>query len=173
MKKIWQLHCDYCFKTFDRYFSAMRNNKNKYCSLDCSYEHKKVEGIKSCSKLLKYLDDDFLNWFSGFWEGEGSLVTISKNRNTPSPRFTLYQSDLTVMKYIRNKFNNIAHITKQTKNGKLSKRDGYVFQTGKFGECVLFAYILKSRIKSNYKKQQLSKWINKFKMKKYFKYLGV
>ena len=75
------------------------------------------------------------------------------------------------MKYIRKQFHNIAYIRKQTKNGLLSKKDGYIYHTGKFGECVFFAYILKNKLKSKYKKQQLNRWMRKFKMKSYFKYL--
>jgi len=150
MSKKVKVHCDYCFKEFERYKSE-RWYKGIYCSLPCYYEYRKVSGTKECAKVLKTLDEDFLNWFSGFWEGEGCVQITGVKEGRPTPRFTLYQSDLPVMEYIQNKFKNVAAIVPQTKNGKLSKRDGYIFQTGKFGECVLFAYILKNRIKSEYK----------------------
>lgn len=162
------LNCDFCNIEFYRYKSA-KNRKYNYCSLYCNYEHKRVKSIEENKSHVLKLDKDFVNWFSGFWEGEGSLITCDISRKRKTPRFTLYQSDLKVIKYIKNKF-KLGRISKQ-KNNNLSTKTGYVFQTSKFGECVLFAYILKDKLRSKYKKDQLNKWIKQFKMKDYFKYI--
>ncbi len=166
MSKKSKMCCEFCHKIFLRYKSGYKG-KNIYCSPICYYEYKKVSGTIDCGKILKCLNDnDFLNWFSGFWEGEGSVIITDVKRNKQTPNFTLYQSDLPVIKYIQRKFHNIANITKQTNNSNpLSKKDGYSYHTGKFGECVFFAYILKNRLKSKYKKEKLNKRIKKFKIK--------
>ena len=163
-----KLHCNYCNKEFTRRKCNVIYEDN-YCSPNCCYEYKRVKSIKDNYKRIIKLDKDFINWFAGFWEGEGSVITCCIDRKRKTPRFTLYQSDLQIMTYIQKMF-KLGRITKQKARG-LSKRMGYVFQTSKFGECVLFAYILKGRLKSKYKKEQLGKWINSFKMKKYFKYI--
>lgn len=164
-----QTKCDYCDKKIERYLSELKHSY-KYCSLKCHYEHKRVRVIKENYKHFLSLNEDFINWFSGFWEGEGSLIIACQYRNVKTPQFTLYQSDLKVIKYIKNKF-KVGKISIQLNTNKLSKKLGYVFRTQKFGECVLFAYILKDRLRSQYKKQQLNNWMKEFKMKKYFKYI--
>jgi hypothetical protein len=61
--------CPICSK------KVIRNlcSKQKYCSNQCKRIEKSVESYYRLTKLIENKGRDWVIWFTGFWEGEGSL----------------------------------------------------------------------------------------------------
>ncbi len=137
--------CPFCFEIFgDRH-------KRIYCSRKCQQYDKTIKDYYYTLKLLNKLGKDFIIWFTGFWEGEGSLCqeVNSKTRNYHFT-FGIVQKDKIICKW-----------KKYFKFGKINsylKNDVYQWLFGGTGKILAFTEAMNPYIKIRKRKIQIQKF---------------
>ena len=86
--------CKLCHKQF-----KTKVRLQKYCSLLHAYADRSKDKYLKIQTRLKEIPIEFLIWFTGFWEGEGCLISHGRYYC-----LTISQKDYSIMKYIKATF---------------------------------------------------------------------
>lgn len=143
------IQCLTCKKTFN----TKKTYYHKFCSLECAYLYRSIPQYKKFKKYLKKVSEQFLIWFAGFWEGEGSLFLRPNKR--------VYQLSVS-----QNDKNIFVYIQKQLRTGKIysqmlkSKNIHYSYRLSNLGEVLALIERIFPYIKIQKRKKEAQKIIN-------------
>jgi len=148
--------CLLCKKKFISYKSSHK----KFCCLSHAYYYRSKSNYIIMKNQLKLIPKDFLLWFIGFWEGEGSLT--SKDRWID---FGISQKDYAIINTIKKLF----------KVGKIVEDKNllgmYSWHIYNYGATSALLDKIIPYIKLKHRKQQIKKFFNNHKLKELKKYV--
>lgn len=102
------------------------------------------------------LSDEWLTWFIGFAEGDGSIQTYDKGRRV---RFVLTQKESDILHKIQFKFN--IGIVKHFPQGKSGKNnDFYRWMVDNPSHILLLALLFNGNLAQSHRIKQLTLWVN-------------
>ena len=141
--------CPFCRKNFEEYKSKPR----KFCSKECKHYDKSLKDYKYTCKILDSMSKEDIIWFTGFWEGEGTLCQ-EYNRITGNYHFifSIAQQDKIIIKF-KNKF----------KFGKVSnhlKGNCLQWLFGGAGKILAMIEYIGPFIKLKKRQKQIKKFLN-------------
>lgn len=147
--------CKFCKKLFtDRH-------KRVYCSYLCKWYFKSSSDYYKTEKIINSLGHDWIVWFTGFWEGEGSL---SKNYNKKSKNFH-YIFSISQQGEITEKFNKYFKFGKINRSHEYNKyklltTPCYQWMFGGVGHILAFIVAMMPYIKLEKRKLQINKFLD-------------
>lgn len=154
--------CKTCGKTFIDDPKA----KRIYCSKSCYALNTLHLSYKLTKKALSKLSINYLIWFTGFWEGEGSLYETTGCNIRKVWHFTITQKDKSLLSYLKNKIPR-GYLTH-------NRRDSGVFNLDFSGEgnCLAFIESINPYIKLKHRKNQIKRFYNSKVTKQLIKVIG-
>lgn len=155
-------HCDICKKKILKYISP--NQKSVYCSRTCFNLHRSYEDYFEAKAVLDKLDKDFIIWFTGFWEGEGSLCQ-EKNTKSKCRFFTFGLAQTGNITYT---FKNLFMFGKVNKSLK-GKCKQWLFCGA--GRIYAFIKVMNPHIRIEKRKAQIKKFLSDKYVKNFIRLL--
>ena len=147
--------CLLCDKLFE-----IDNNIQKYCCVSHAYAYRaKIKYLKT-KKRLSYISKDFMIWFTGFWEGEGCLISTNKWYN-----LTISQKDKGIMQLIQNTF-RFGQAKKYS-----NSQSNHTWNLYSCGEILALIESIQPYIKLIHRKKQITKFKNSKRVKGFIKYV--
>jgi hypothetical protein len=145
-------------------FIIYSHEKKQFCNIHHSQLYHTIITYNETKQLLNKLSKEFLIWFTGFWEGEGSLVR-EYNKFNKHYHFTMSISQVdNIIYYFRKKF-KFGKINKYLKGECL----GWTF--GGVGHILPLIQIMNPYIKINKRKIQIRKFLKDKYVKELLKYV--
>lgn len=155
--------CAHCGKLVKYNVKSKKNNNEIFCSHKCSYEKVKIDRFKKIKTTIhKLKKSNFIIWFTGFWEGEGS---ISFHINKRTPVFCLWQNDKKIIHYIYNSF-SFGKIYIQHGN-TLSKNNSYIYRSNSLIEIAGILWLILPHVRSFKRLKQIKRVIKFYKLQQY------
>lgn len=104
--------------------------------------------------LFSYPPEQVDHWFTGFWEGDGSLVTRRKHEKSPEIILNLYQKDKSILEKIQHYY----------KRGKIYQRKGSVpmYSVSKQEDIAFFLGVLEGKIHTKKRLHTYTKTVQDF-----------
>lgn len=140
-------HCLLCNKQFVAY----KHGKEKFCSLMCAYSYRSRFDYLKTKKIINQLNESFLIWFTGFWEGEGSINILRKQKNF---HLSICQKEKRIMFTIKKtfKFGWIYHHSQSF--------GCWEWHVSRLGQILALIEAMKSHIKLLHREQQINTFLN-------------
>lgn len=139
------LTCGKIFKDYKSYYY-------KYCSLECAYLYRSIPTYRKFKQYLRTIDKSFLNWFAGFWEGEGCIV---KRYNNRSYSISVSQNDKPILLLIKKTFKCGRVSGSRLRTGNMH----YHYIISNLGETLALAESLLPFVKIRKRKNELKRVI--------------
>lgn len=153
-KKQYKINCNYCNKELLMTKYKLNSLKTHHCNRECYLKAKRTNQIEHYMKLKRTIkpNKEFLVWFAGFVDGEGTFATKLNNKNYPLGflSFSVSQKDKRIIGFIHKKlpFGTVHKTTKKL----------VCFSCTGYAKSKLIYDLIGKKVKTQNKKNQLKLW---------------